>query len=243
MMHYKRHRLRGLPLPTGSEPTVGDPDGYGRYGVMERQELAALCHECGGWFASVGTHARHAHGMTADEYRAAHGLPRTQPLTSLALSREISEAASSRVGSEAWRRLEAARDPQAAADARDIAAPSAAGTRAGRAARGMDGRLPARRAEVKTCPHCGASYTGRARSCSAESCMRAGRSERSRIGMAKRSVAISDEQGSALRQAAGEALDGMVRELQRQGFSSLSIGKALGRSPAWMSQHYPRTQK
>ena len=33
--------------------SVGDPDGFGRYGVMERGEYSALCHECGAWVASV----------------------------------------------------------------------------------------------------------------------------------------------------------------------------------------------
>lgn len=241
MLHYKRHRVRGLPLPTGTEPAVGDPDGHGRYGVMQRDEHAALCHECGGWFVSVGAHLGPVHGMTAAEYRAAHGLPRTQPLTSLARSREVSEAAVAQVGSPGWRRFEAARDPQAAADARDMSQPSAPGTSVARAARAVDGRLPGRVAAARVCPYCGATYTGPARSCGAPACAGLVRSERNRAGMATRFPSVDAEQAAELRRATGEALAVLVRELQRQGFSSASIGRALGRSGAWMTTHYPRT--
>ena len=109
MSHYKRHVVRGHPVPTGREPQVGDPSGHGVYGVMERHETLALCHECGGWYVSVGSHAYAVHDMTAAQYRTEHGLKWTQPLTSLALSRARSELAQARVGSAGWQRLEARR--------------------------------------------------------------------------------------------------------------------------------------
>ena len=74
--HYKQWRRTGRE--PGLERQVGEPDGYGRYGIMERGEDGALCHECGGWYVSVGAHAGPAHGMTAAQYRQAHGLARTQ---------------------------------------------------------------------------------------------------------------------------------------------------------------------
>ena len=94
--HYKRHVVRGQPIPTEPQPRVGDPSGHGVYGVMERHETLALCHECGGWYVSVGAHAYAVHDMTAAEYRTEHGLKRTQPLTSLGTSRTRSEQSAPR---------------------------------------------------------------------------------------------------------------------------------------------------
>jgi len=114
-MHYKRQRA-GKPLAT---PAKGDLSGYGRYGVMDRDEDSVLCHECGERFESVGAHLKSAHGMTAREYRDRHGIPRTTPLVCERISRTHAERARGQVGSAGWARLEAARDPAAASAARD----------------------------------------------------------------------------------------------------------------------------
>lgn len=114
LMHYKQARGRGLDARR-----VGEPDGYGRYGVLDEEAGRVLCHECGRRLNALGTHLHKIHGMTADEYRDAHGLPRTLPLTAARVSEAISKRASERVGTQAWRRLEAARDPEAAAHSRD----------------------------------------------------------------------------------------------------------------------------
>jgi hypothetical protein len=45
--------------------SLGDPDGYGRYGVLEEQPGGLVCHECGRTFPSLGLHAYRGHGMTA----------------------------------------------------------------------------------------------------------------------------------------------------------------------------------
>lgn len=92
MPHYKQQR-RGQALPTGAEPRVGDRDGFGRYGVLDRDKDGVTCHECGRRFAGLCQHAVMAHGMTAAEYRVAHGLPRGQALTSLAVSGVLSAGA------------------------------------------------------------------------------------------------------------------------------------------------------
>lgn len=42
------------------------------------------CHECGRWFRALASHLTRAHGLSSEEYRALHGLPRTQSLTSSA---------------------------------------------------------------------------------------------------------------------------------------------------------------
>lgn len=55
---------------------VGDDDGRGRYGILNEDADGLLCHECGQHFTHLGLHAYKAHGLTAKEYRAAHGLGR-----------------------------------------------------------------------------------------------------------------------------------------------------------------------
>ena len=45
-----------------------------------RAQDQVQCAECGRWFVSVANHVLGAHGMTADEYRAAHDLLRSTPL-------------------------------------------------------------------------------------------------------------------------------------------------------------------
>jgi predicted transcriptional regulator len=44
------------------------------------------CAECGNWFVSVANHVWHVHGVTADEYRELHDLPKANPLTGRDLS-------------------------------------------------------------------------------------------------------------------------------------------------------------
>ncbi len=56
---------------------VGHRDGFGRYGVLDEDADGLLCHDCGRRFVHLGLHAWKGHGMTAAEYRQAHGLPRT----------------------------------------------------------------------------------------------------------------------------------------------------------------------
>lgn len=96
----------------------GDKDGYGRYGYLDTIDGKVLCHECGGVYASVGVHVGRAHGMTADEYREAHGLPQRVKLISPSTKAALSKHSTERVGSEAWERLIEKRDPTAASHSR-----------------------------------------------------------------------------------------------------------------------------
>ena len=237
--HYKRWRRTGRE--PGPDRQVGEPDGYGRYGIMERGEDGALCHECGGWYVSVGAHAGPTHGMTAAQYRQAHGLARTQPLVSLARSREISEQSAARVGSPAWQRLEAARDPQAAADARTPEAFRTPAASAARALRATDGRMDLSvEPREKTCPICGCVYTGRNRTCS-DACAREAR-RRGAAAEGERLLRLNAEQAAALRRTTGDARRQAVEDLQRAGYTSRSIGRAIGLGSAAMSRDYPRPQ-
>lgn len=58
--HYSQQR-RGTLAPDG--PTVGSPSGFGRYGVIDRDEDSILCHECGKRLAALGYHIRRVHDM------------------------------------------------------------------------------------------------------------------------------------------------------------------------------------
>lgn len=115
--HYKRDRA-GKPLER-DEPAVGSPDGHGQYGRLDEDETGLLCHECGGRYASLAAHVTRGHDMTAREYRLAHGLPLRRALMVESMRRARADRAAERVGSPAWKRLEAVRDPVAASAARD----------------------------------------------------------------------------------------------------------------------------
>ena len=96
----------------------GDRSGFGRYGYLDGDDERVLCHECGSAYVSLGAHVSLAHGMSADEYRLAHGLPQRVALASPRLTRRMSESARSRIGSEGWKRMVAKRDPTAASRSR-----------------------------------------------------------------------------------------------------------------------------
>lgn len=113
--HYKR-QLAGKPL-TSPARQVGSPSGYGRYGILDDDGQRVLCHECGQWKRSVGSHLT-AHDMTAVEYREKHGLARGTALSSAAVRQTHSKNSKARLGSEGWRRFEEARDPVAASQSR-----------------------------------------------------------------------------------------------------------------------------
>ena len=97
----------------------GDTHGHGLHGILTEEAGKLLCHECGGRYASLGVHARMAHGIPAREYKRVYGLDRGQSLNASGLRRVHSEASKSRVGTAAWRAFEESRDPTAASHARD----------------------------------------------------------------------------------------------------------------------------
>lgn len=71
----------------------GNPDGYGRHGILDTDEDGLLvCHECGQGWKHLATHARLGHGIKARDYREAHGLPLTQALVAPAVSEKMRES-------------------------------------------------------------------------------------------------------------------------------------------------------
>ncbi|WP_256843027.1 MucR family transcriptional regulator [Ornithinimicrobium cryptoxanthini] len=135
---------------------VGDPDGFGVFGVLNEDTDGLLCHDCGHRFTHLGLHAYKAHGMTADEYRKAHGLARRGLVvaeTRATIKENARRTFSSRVA------FIAARNPAAASAAQrggpDSISPAglAAIRETARTRRGTQ-----RLGTVVTCEWCGAQF-------------------------------------------------------------------------------------
>ena len=219
---------------------VGDPSGFGRYAIVDRDWSSVLCHECGQWLESVGAHIGRAHDMTAAQYRREHGLSRSQPLICERLSAEASARSRQRLDSDGWARLEAARDPRAASAAREPAGWTGALPAAARAvisAQAAD-HLPRRPRRTRTCPVCGVQHQRRKDSCGAPACVTALRAAAARRQMSTKYRQLTDEERTELT-TAGKDLGTVVRRLQADGVSSAAIGRTLGRSGAWMTKHFP----
>jgi predicted transcriptional regulator len=121
---------------------LGDVDGYGRYGVLDETGDGLVCHECGRAFPNLGLHAWRGHGMTAVQYREAHGLQRRRGLVASHLRWRIQTNAKTRMTTPAGQAFAAARDPQLAQAAR-LGEPrkwTAAARASNRAARAGTGR-------------------------------------------------------------------------------------------------------
>ncbi len=123
----------------GDEPgrlAVGDRDGFGWYGVLEETAAGLGCAECSWVGRHLGLHAFRAHGVSADQYRARHGLRRSRGLVASGTRRAIQDNA--RVGLSRRPLFVQRRDP-AAATARRLqqaqpASPQAAADRNARMA-------------------------------------------------------------------------------------------------------------
>lgn len=132
--------------------SVGEPDGVGRFGVLDIDDDGLLCHECGVRFLHLGLHVWRAHGITARAYRLAHGLARTRGLVAEPLRARLAENARDRL--DAKPRFLAARSPQnAAAAPREISPAGREALRVFNSRRGT-GRL----GTVVICERCAAAF-------------------------------------------------------------------------------------
>lgn len=155
-MHYKKFRAGRL----SEEPMqVGDPDGFGHYGVVDETAEGLLCHECGTRVSGLGMHIYRNHDMTAREYKVLHGFPARKSLLPLKTQEQMAASARSRVGTKGWQNLVNSRDPGAAAAARtpeSFIRLGATAVVAGAAAVANGKKV--RKGIVRTCPICGASW-------------------------------------------------------------------------------------
>lgn len=131
-------------------------DGFGRYGVLDETAEGLLCHECGGRFAHLGLHAFKGHGVTAAEYRNAHGLGR-RGLVAESIRETIARNARESLARKAA--FTAKRDPARATEARLAmeAIHSPAGLEAMRRTR-VSANKSRRLVVVVTCEWCGAQF-------------------------------------------------------------------------------------
>jgi len=242
MTTFRRRVLKAMsghePVPTGSKQ-VGDPDGYGLYGILDRGQDSVACHECPERFASLGAHTILAHGETAAQYRQAHGLPRTMPLTSISLSAQRSQESSARVGSSQWKKFEKARDPLAASLSRDPASFTSPSSQADRSALMREvNHNRSGQGHVKTCPVCGAEYRGRNRTCSSECAISAQRQGAREQSAHRRRLAT--EEIESLRTTGGDPL--IVRALLREGCTATEISSVLGISKSTFSRRFSHSR-
>lgn len=206
------------------------PDGHGQYGILDDDGQTVLCHECGRRYRSLGAHVFRAHGTTADEYKAAHGLARSRGLASSALREALAARSAQQVGTPAWKRFEAARDPQAAADARTFP-PSPAEARRAQVETATLNSRRARRPVVRTCPECGVQWCplpgGYTRTtCRAPECVRAHAAEATRARARRQEEAIrplTDDERESLRRLTGSDLMALVRRLLDEGMRQRTL--------------------
>ncbi|WP_152185739.1 MucR family transcriptional regulator [Segeticoccus rhizosphaerae] len=98
---------------------VGEPDGQGRFGVLEvAPDGLLVCHECGQAHRHLGLHVARAHGVQAAEYRRRHGLARTRGLVAEDLRALIAGKARERMDRPEGAGFVAARDSARASLAR-----------------------------------------------------------------------------------------------------------------------------
>ncbi|GAB3186099.1 hypothetical protein GCM10027060_26350 [Nesterenkonia halophila] len=133
---HQRRRTRGECLIQDHDRVGEIPSGWGLLGVVDRDDEAVLCHECGRWLGSLVQHLRQAHGLTVDEHRDRHELPATIPLASQQMSQRLRETSRERIGSPEWQRFEAGRaevTAEAQRKATEASSSPRLGTRAARA--------------------------------------------------------------------------------------------------------------
>lgn len=240
---YKRARA-GRPIDDTELERYGQPDGHGHYGILDDDGTSVLCHECGHRYRSLGAHVSRAHGMSAAEYKKAHGLSRSRSLATTALRETFSQHASARVGTAGWQRFETARDPQAAAHARTFP-PAPAQTRRSQATQSVTNGKASRKIVVRTCPSCGAQWCplpgGYARkTCRAPECIRALASRATRDQARRHAVTIrplTDHERHQLRTLTGSELKHLVISLKNDdGFMQRTLAAAVGISGAGLSR-------
>ncbi len=96
---------------------IGEPIDQGRFGLLSQDDSGhLLCHVCGRGLLHLGTHARRAHGLSADDYRERYGLTSGTRLVAERVRELMSQKWLARQG-EHLARLEAHRDPVAASRA------------------------------------------------------------------------------------------------------------------------------
>lgn len=101
---------------TGDPTKVGEPYGYGLFGLLDEDADGLLCHICGWRGPHLGLHAYAAHGTSARQYKLEHGLRRSKGLVATAVLAKLAERGAAQMPSRTG--FIAARDPRKATAAR-----------------------------------------------------------------------------------------------------------------------------
>lgn len=110
----------------------GQPDGHGRYGIIDETADGILCHTCGKRYRHLATHIAMGHGDTVADYRARHGLPVSRPLVAQSVRERMRDSWESHRDVH-LAALEEYRDPMGAVQASvPVTKRRSAGARAGR---------------------------------------------------------------------------------------------------------------
>lgn len=107
---HQRRRTLGEPMVKAHDLIGEVASGYGLLGIVERDEHAVMCHECGGWFGALTQHLRQIHESTVEDHRDTHQLPSTVPLVGLSVSEKISADSLRKIDTPGWHRFTARRD-------------------------------------------------------------------------------------------------------------------------------------
>ena len=134
---------------------VGAPDGYGWYGVLTETPAGLLCVECGWTGLHLGVHAYKAHGLTARQYREAHGLKFSQGLVVAATRERMAQRGRELPHPELALARDAARASAVRLGRGSPISPAGAQTRAANLAREAGDR---RRGIVVACAECGGTF-------------------------------------------------------------------------------------
>lgn len=107
---HQRRRTLGESMVQPHDLIGEVASGYGLLGIVERDEHAVMCHECGGWFGALTQHLRQIHEISVEAHRDTHQLPSTVPLVGLSVSEKISADSLRKVDTPGWHRFTARRD-------------------------------------------------------------------------------------------------------------------------------------
>jgi hypothetical protein len=244
MRHYKRNRA-GRPLEDPLVARLGTPDGFGRFGYLDGDD-ELLCHECGCWYAGLGAHANGAHGLTADQYRTAHGLARGTALAGAAMRAKLSANSVARLGSPAWKRLEQRRDPTMASHSREQPGVlMGAAAAASRATQSRVNGLAARTGRVWTCAVCGAQWSNlpgkRGNRCCGPACLSVDKAAQSKAAAAARYRELTAAGAATLLDLSGSPrLPATIVRVVACGVTQGQVASLLGLSESMVSRMLAR---
>lgn len=66
---HQRRRALGEPMVQDHDLVGLTPSGFGLLGIVERDQTAVMCHECGRWLGGLSWHVTKVHEVTVGRGR------------------------------------------------------------------------------------------------------------------------------------------------------------------------------